>query len=76
MPDSLQKLGFSRYAAEFWCLAGHILASSEAAELTSFDQTANVNESLIAQLLNRYDESDMSQVHDLVSLFGSLSLDL
>lgn len=74
--DSAQKQGFYKYAPEFWCLADHFLASSEAAHLTDFDQTTAVNENLIAQLLSRYDESDMSQVHDLVSLFGNLSLEL
>ncbi|GIZ43400.1 hypothetical protein CKM354_000662800 [Cercospora kikuchii] len=73
--DCWKRLGFARHAPEFWCLADLILNSSEGMHAQSYDQTNGfAGKSLISQLLSRYDESDMSQVHKLVDLFGSMQL--
>ncbi|KAM3419620.1 hypothetical protein BST61_g2958 [Cercospora zeina] len=73
--DCWKRLGFARHAPEFWCLADLILNSSESMQSQFYDQSDGfTGKSLISQLLSRYDESDMSQVHKLVDLFGSMQL--
>ncbi|KAK3050452.1 hypothetical protein LTR09_008363 [Extremus antarcticus] len=70
--DWWKRTGFPQHALEYWSLADLILTSCE--PLPGFDQSANVNGSWASQLLSSYDESDMSQVHDLVSLFSGMNL--
>lgn len=73
--DCWKRLGFARYAPEFWCLADLILNSSESMQYQQYDRNGNTAGcSLVTQLLNRYDESDMSQVHLLVDMFASVNL--
>ena len=72
--DWWKRIGFPRFAYEYWCLADFILTSCETVTAATSDLTRNVDDSLISQLLNRYDESDMSQVHGLVTLFSSMNL--
>ena len=74
--DWWKRTGFPQYAYEYWSLADFMLTSCETVPLMDFDQSGNVKESLVSQLLSRYDESDMSQVHDLVTLFSSMNLTL
>ena len=50
--------------------------SCDAVNSASLEHTRDVNDSIVSQMLHRYDESDMSQVHDLVTLFTSLNLTL
>ncbi|EME43900.1 hypothetical protein DOTSEDRAFT_71641 [Dothistroma septosporum NZE10] len=73
--DCWKRLGFARFAPEFWCLADLILNSSGNKRPQFYDQSNNSTcNSLVEQLLSRYDESDMGQVHALVDLFGNMKL--
>ncbi|KAI5366188.1 hypothetical protein Slin15195_G077110 [Septoria linicola] len=73
--DCWKRLGFAGYAPEFWCLADIVLNSSESVALNAYDRCGgHASSSSITQLLSRYDVSDMSQVHKLVDLFGSMQL--
>lgn len=69
-----KRIGFAKHAPEFWCFADLILTSSEQLQSGNFDQPGQVNNGLLIQLLDRYDVSDMRQVHDLVNVFGKLSI--
>ena len=73
--DCWKRLGFARYAPEFWCLADLILNSSESVQYQQYDQSGDTaGHSLVNHLLKRFDESDMSQVHLLVDMFASITL--
>jgi hypothetical protein len=77
--DWWKRIGFARHAHEYWALAELILLSTESEAVcltTTFDQDQQMGlkENLCNQLLSNYDESDMGQVHDLVTLFGDLDL--
>ncbi|KAF2218090.1 hypothetical protein CERZMDRAFT_30941 [Cercospora zeae-maydis SCOH1-5] len=73
--DCWKRLGFARHAPEFWCLADLILNSSTGMQSQTYDRSNGfTGKSLTSQLLSRYDESDMSQVHKLVDLFGTMQL--
>lgn len=72
--DWWKRLGFPRYSFEYWSLADFILSSCETVSFADVGHSRNVNESLVSQFLSRYDESDMSQVHDLVTLFSGMNL--
>jgi hypothetical protein len=72
--DWWKRTGFPQYAFEYWCLADFILTSCETSTLSDFDQNGHRVENFVSQLLRKYDESDMRQVHDLVELFSSMNL--
>lgn len=72
--DWWKRPGFPRFAFEYWSLADFILSSCETVSFADVNHSRNVNESLVSQLLSRYDESDMTQVHDLVNIFSGMNL--
>lgn len=75
MVDSWKRVGFARHAVEFWSLTNLVLLSAETSQSPNSGPMGDgVLESLCAQLLSRYDESDMGQVHHFVHLFDNMSV--
>jgi hypothetical protein len=73
--DWWKRSGFPQFAIEYWCLADFVLSFCEASQDPSLQQSTDVNESEVSRVLNRYDESDMGQVHNLVTMFSDMNLE-
>lgn len=72
--DAWKRIGFMRYALEFWALAWVIFR--QASDLR--DRNTNMNDRLGAEkgrgFLSSFDDSNMTQIHDLIVRFKGVSL--
>ena len=73
LQEPWKKIGFMRHAPEFWCLAVIILQHSELLRMRR-GQRENGNYHTKKGFLEKYDETNMSQVHDLVGGMVGLNI--
>jgi hypothetical protein len=78
-----KRIGFSRYCAEFWLLAALLLARISAAsthqhQLGQSDiggEGSDLSRARIVEpVLDKYDQTSMRQVNDLITDFGKVQL--
>lgn len=68
-----RRLGFSRYAAEFWNLACIMYKQPLRVQGPVLDGAQRSGRSIRNTYLKNFDESDMEQVHELIMQFQDLS---
>lgn len=75
-PEELWKrMGFFRYAPEYWLLA-HLMADRLAVLGTSKPETElePLDEGPLDPILNRYDQTSMRQINDLIMGFQTFQI--
>ncbi|KAJ5192745.1 hypothetical protein N7449_008887 [Penicillium cf. viridicatum] len=75
-PEELwERMGFSRYAPEYWLLA-HLMADRLAVLGTSKPENAlePLDEGPLDPILNRYDQTSMRQINDLIMGFQTFQI--
>lgn len=70
-----RRMGFCRYAPEYWLLA-HLMADRLAVLGTSKaeDELEPLDEGPLDPILNRYDQTSMRQVNDLIMGFQTFQI--
>jgi hypothetical protein len=78
-----KRLGFSRYCSEYWLLANllvdkisaAILQQQQASRPDNMDSSGELyNPRIVEPVLDKYDQTSMRQVNDLITNFRSFEL--
>lgn len=72
-----KRVGFCRYSPEYWLLANLIadrLATSNPFDPPSEDELELLDENPLDPILNKYDQTSMRQVNDLISGFQAFQM--
>lgn len=72
--EAWRRIGFMRYALEFWCLGCIIYKRAESMQHLMLNGNKMISRPIKKGFLEKYDHSDMRQVHDLVAQFQETNL--
>jgi hypothetical protein len=74
LSEAWRRIGFMRYALEFWCLGCIIYWRAESMRSLMLNGTKRISGPIKKGFLEKYDHSDMQQVHELVAQFQETNL--